>query len=247
MDRPQTILVVDDEPALTDVVTYNLRQAGFETVVALSGREALRLVEDAPPDLVILDLMLPELDGLTVCRTLRERHPSLPVVMLTARDSELDRVLGLETGADDYVTKPFSPRELVARVRAVLRRAGRPGAGVERGESASGRDGRRVTLTPDLVLDLAGREVRKKGEPVGLTPTEFRLLEALASHPGQALSRGQLFRLAWGEDAFGDERTVDVHIRHLREKLEDAPSEPRLILTVRGYGYKLRPLPAEEG
>lgn len=264
MDRPQTILVVDDEPVLTDVVTYNLRQAGFETVVARSGREALRLVEDARPDLVILDLMLPELDGLTVCRALRERHPSIPVVMLTARDSELDRVLGLETGADDYVTKPFSPRELVARVRAVLRRSARAavsdtgpagetyGGGTSAGgrpeaERPGSRSAARVNLGRGVELDRPGREVRRGGEVVELTPTEYRLFETLAAHPGQALSRTQLLELIWGENAFGDERTVDVHVRHLREKLEEDPSRPSLIVTVRGFGYKLVPGPVEAG
>jgi len=250
--RSQLILVVDDEPALVDVVTYNLRQAGFETVVAGDGREALRAAENHRPDLVILDLMLPELDGLTVCRALRERDPVLPVIMLTARDGELDRVLGLETGADDYLTKPFSPRELVARVRAVLRRAAREGAGAGAGDCGAGAPAPRpaqadpIDLGRGLVLDRRGREVRRDGRPVLLTPTEFRLLETLVDHPGQALSRRQLFDLVWGEPVFGDERTVDVHIRNLRAKLEATPSDPEIIVTVRGYGYKLRP-PAERG
>lgn len=251
----QLILVVDDEPALVDVVTYNLKQAGFETVVAGDGREALRLAEESRPDLVVLDLMLPGLDGLTVCRALRERDPRLPVIMLTARSTELDRVLGLEIGADDYMTKPFSPRELVARVRAVLRRSRRDDADEVAGEVPSARaavglagaadagSGEGAAEILDLgggvVLDCPGREVWRHGEPAVLTPTEFRLLETLAAHRGRALSRRQLFDLAWGQEAFGDERTVDVHIRHLRTKLEEDPSSPRLILTVRGYGYKL--------
>lgn len=236
MSQFQTILVVDDEPALLDAVTYNLRQAGFETVAALDGRDALRVAGEARPDLVILDLMLPGLDGLTVCRVLRERDPALPIIMLTARNEEVDRVLGLEVGADDYVTKPFSPRELVARVRAVLRRAG----GRARGTGQTRPESGLVDLGAGVVLDRPGREVTRRGEPVQLTPAEFNLLEALATHPGQALSRGQLVELVWGEAASGDERSIDVHVRHLREKLEGDPARPSLILTVRGYGYKLR-------
>ena len=256
MNPAQLILVVDDEPALVDVVTYNLRQAGFKVVTAGDGREALRLADEKPPDLVVLDLMLPGLDGLTVCRALRERDPHLPVIMLTARGTELDRVLGLETGADDYITKPFSPRELTARVRAVLRRCrrgepdtptGLAGTAVPsdgRGEVAGGpaRGDREsvVDLGFGVFLDRPGHEVRRDGKQVVLTPTEFRILETLAAHGGQALSRRQLFDLVWGEEAFGDERTVDVHIRHLREKIEGDPSRPRLVVTVRGLGYKMR-------
>lgn len=236
------VLVVEDEPALRDVVEYNLRQAGFTTVSADDGRQAVEVAETSRPDLVVLDLMLPGLDGLTVCRILRQRLPDLPVIMLTARDSELERVLGLELGADDYVTKPFSPRELVARVRAVLRRA-RPDATATRPAHGGGGlpSGRAGVLAPGLCIDFSAREVLRNGQPVDLTPTEFRLLEALAVRPGQALTRVQLFEQAWGEVAFGDERTVDVHIHHLREKLEDDPSQPKLILTVRGHGYRLKP------
>ncbi len=235
---PQTILVVDDEPALVDVVTYNLRQAGFDTRVAFDGRDAVRLGVEAAPALVVLDLMLPGLDGLAVCRALRQARPTLPIIMLTARDSEPERVLGLEAGADDYVTKPFSPRELVARVRAVLRRAkpSAPPVVLETGARPGVSD-----LGSGIVLDRPGREVRRDGVAVSLTPTEYRLLETLADHPNRALSRGQLLDLVWDEPAVGDERAVDVHLRHLREKLERDPSEPAFLVTVRGYGYKLRP------
>lgn len=247
------MLIVDDEPALVDVVKYNLEQAGFGTVVAGDGREALRLAAEARPDLVVLDLMLPGLDGLTVCRRLREIAPDLPVIILTARDGELERVLGLETGADDYVTKPFSPREFVARVRAVLRRAeARPlervppeQLGRDPGKVAGqpGPAPRTLELGLDLVLDRAAREVLRQGQPAGLTPTELRLLETLAERRGDTLSRRELFALAWGPEAYGDERTVDVHIRHIREKLEADPSHPELIVTIRGFGYRLRALP----
>lgn len=235
MSEPRTILIVDDEPALVDVVRYNLEQAGFGTLVASDGREALRLATEAKPDLVVLDLMLPGLDGLTVCRALREASPLLPIIMLTARDGELDRVLGLETGADDYVTKPFSPRELVARVRAVLRRTGPRGPGTERIPEAA----RLLELGKGVLLDRGAREVRRHGRPAGLTPTELRLLELLAERAGETVSRRELFDLAWGPDAYGDERTVDVHIRHIREKLETDPGRPELVLTVRGFGYRL--------
>jgi DNA-binding response OmpR family regulator len=242
----QIILVVEDEPALVDVIVYNLRQAGFETVEAGDGREALRLAAEVRPALVILDLMLPDLDGLAVCRTLRERFPALPIIMVTARTSELDRVLGLELGADDYVPKPFSPRELVARVRAVLRRADGEGR-VAAAASPLGLVPATVPLGRGVTIDRRAREVLRLGLPVAITPTEFRLLELMVDHAGETLSRRQLFDLAWGQDAYGDERTVDVHIRHLREKLEVDPSRPELIVTVRGFGYRLVRLPDEGG
>jgi len=252
VDEGQTILVVDDEPALIDVVTYSLRQAGFNTASAGDGQEALRMVDEARPALVVLDLMLPGVGGLAVCRMLRQRRPDLPIIMLTALASELDTVLGLESGADDYVTKPFSPRELVARVRAVLRRAPSRGAEEDGRPDPSTKPGGRelsesaAVLRPGLILDRRGREVRRDGRAVPLTPTEFEILKALADHPGEAMSRRALFDLVWGEDDFGDERVIDVHIRHLREKLERNPSEPELLLTLRGYGYKLRPAAREE-
>ncbi len=236
-----TILVVDDEQALLDVVTYNLAQAGYRTLTATDGREGLRLAQELAPDLVVLDLMLPGLDGLTVCRALREKSPRLPIVLLTARDTELDKVLGLETGADDYVTKPFSPRELVARVRALLRRS-RSGtdAASGRADSTPSAPDARIDLGRGLSLDRRAREVSRRGLTIPLTPTEYRLLELLVEREGQTLSRGELFNLIWGEEAFGEERTVDVHIRHLREKLEEDASHPSMIVTVRGFGYRFR-------
>ena len=220
--RGPVVLVVDDEDALLELVAYNLRRNGMEPVLARDGAEALRLLEERRPQVIVLDIMLPDTDGFTLCRNLRQRGISIPILMLTARDSEIDKVLGLELGADDYVTKPFSPRELVARIKALLRRT----------------EGRRQQIGP-ILIDYTGHEVYRDGQRVQLTPTEFKLLATLASEPGRAFSRNELLDRVWGEEAFGDPRTVDVHVRHLREKLERNPSQPEWILTVRGHGYKL--------
>ncbi|MGE5591931.1 MAG: response regulator [Bacillota bacterium] len=226
------VLVVDDEPALVELVAFNLRKAGFDVNTAADGAAALEAVRAWDPQLVVLDLMLPGLDGFEVCRELR-KWSAVPVLMLTARKEEVDRVVGLEIGADDYLTKPFSPRELVARVRALLRRV--------RLDRESGGGG--VLESGPLRIDLERHEVAVEGRPVDLTPTEFRLLSQLAQHPGRVYSREDLLRVIWGEDFFGDERTVDVHVRHLREKVEPDPARPQLILTVRGVGYRFSPRP----
>ncbi len=223
----ETILVVDDEESIRELVQLNLRKAGYRTAAAATGAECLARVAEGRPDLVILDIMLPDTDGLTLCRVLR-RDTAVPVIFLTARDDEVDRVLGLELGADDYVTKPFSPRELVARVRAVLRRAGENGAPRSPEALTAG----------DLVVDLARHEARRAGRPVPLTPKEFELLAFLVRHAGQALSRDRLLDSVWGADYFGDVRIVDVHVRHLREKIEADPANPVYIKTVRGVGYR---------
>jgi len=220
--RGPVVLVVDDEEALLELVAYNLRRNDMQPVLARDGTEALRLLEERRPQVIVLDIMLPDTDGFTLCRNLRERGVFTPILMLTARDSEIDKVLGLELGADDYVTKPFSPRELVARIKALLRRT----------------EGRRQQVGP-IVIDYAGHEVYRDGQRVQLTPTEFKLLATLASEPGRAFSRHELLDRVWGTEAFGDPRTVDVHVRHLREKLERNPSQPELLITVRGHGYKL--------
>lgn len=222
-----TILIVDDEESIRELVQFNLRKAGYQTAVAASGAECLSRFSQDQPDLVVLDLMLPDTDGFTLCRTLRQ-SAQVPVIFLTARDDEVDRVLGLELGADDYVTKPFSPRELVARVRAVLRRAGESAAQPQRDVVEAG----------DLVIDPARHEVRRRGRTVPLTPKEFELLVFLARNAGQALSRDQLLDSVWGPDYFGDGRLVDVHVRHLRAKVEDDPANPVYIKTVRGVGYR---------
>ena len=223
------ILVVDDEPHIVELVRYNLVQEGFEVDVAYDGHDAIERARSGRPDLVILDLMLPYVDGLEVCRHLRREAP-VPILMLTAKDSEHDRVLGLESGADDYVTKPFSPRELVARVRAILRRAARD----------DGRAADAALLSGRLVLNPATHEVRLGDRPVELTAKEFDLLRLLLGHPNQVFTRDFLLEHIWGYEYFGSTRTVDMHISRLREKIEDDPDAPTFIVTVRGVGYKLK-------
>ena len=220
------ILVVDDEKPITDLLVYNLERNGYRVVVARDGRTALQLARAEQPDLVILDLMLPGLDGLEVCRQLR-RDGTVPIIMLTARDEEVDRVVGLELGADDYVTKPFSVRELIARIKAVLRRVG-PG-------ETSGL----IHRVGPLELDVAARQARVAGTPLPLTRLEFDLLETLARHAGHPLSREQLLEHAWGYDYYGDTRAVDSAIKRLRAHLRAAGGDPNLIVTVRGIGYRL--------
>ena len=226
----QTILVVDDEPQIIEVVQDYLKQAGYRVLAARDGQTALTLARHERPDLVVLDLMLPGgIDGLEVCRRLR-RDPVLadvPIIMLTARIAETDRLIGLELGADDYVTKPFSPREVVARVRAVLRRA--------RGHAESSG----IVRIGDLAVDLANRSVTVAGEPVSLTPTEFDLLAILARNPGRPFTRAQLLDLVYDVAYAGYDRAIDSHVKNLRRKIEPDPREPRYVLTVYGVGYKL--------
>ena len=223
-----TVLVVDDEPTIRDVVVRYLRRDGYETLEAGDGDRARELIEAGEPSLVVLDVMLPGTDGLALCRWIRSRS-SLPVILLTARGDEVDRIIGLELGADDYVTKPFSPRELAVRVRTVLRRLG----------PQAPRD---VRITAgDLVIDAAAREVTKAGRPVQLTAKEFDLLRFLAGHPRRVFSRDQLMSRVWGYEAAYDTGTVTVHVRRLREKLEEDPSTPRLLQTVWGVGYRFCP------
>jgi two-component system alkaline phosphatase synthesis response regulator PhoP len=226
----QTILIVDDEPHIVEVVHDYLKQAGYRVLTARDGQMALTLIRHERPDLVILDLMLPgEMDGLDICRSIR-REPSLseiPIIMLTARIEETDRLIGLELGADDYVTKPFSPREVVARVRAVLRRAG--GGGVPPSSIRVG----------ELEVDLTKRSVTVGGQSLSLTPTEFDLLAILAQNPGRPFTRTQLLDLVYDVAYAGYDRAIDSHIKNLRRKIEPDPREPRYILTVYGVGYKL--------
>src|SRR5262245_44602556 len=228
------ILVVDDEPALVATLDYNLRREGHEVVIARDGAAALAQAERAAPDLVLLDVMLPKLDGFEVCRALR-RGSTVPILLLTARDSEIDTVVGLEIGADDYVTKPFSMRELLARVKAHLRRTARAD-----GPPAPGPPAPAAPLAvAGIEIDPRARSVRRGGQPVHLKPKEFDLLLFLAQHRGHVFSREVLLERVWGYPFDGDSRTVDVHVRWLREKLEEQPSRPRLIETVRGVGYRL--------
>jgi DNA-binding response OmpR family regulator len=224
-----TVLVVDDEPIVREVVCSYLRRDGFATLEAEDGDAARRLFERGDSSLVVLDVMLPGTDGLELCRWIRARS-RVPVIMLTARGDEADRIVGLELGADDYVTKPFSPRELAARVRAVLRRA----------EPVDGSQSERLEFG-EVALDAGTRDVTRRGEPVALTAREFDLLWFLASHPRRVFSRDQLMTRIWGYSAALDTGTVTVHVRRLREKLEDEPSQPRYLQTVWGVGYRLVP------
>ena len=220
-----TILLVDDEDAVQKLLTYPLEHEGFRVVQARDGEEALRRFESEHVDLVVLDLMLPKLDGLEVCKRLRATSV-VPIIMLTARDDELDKVVGLELGADDYITKPFSIREFRSRVRALLRRA-----------ALGGTDGTRDQIrVEDLTLDLAKRTTEVRGRRIDLTYVEFELLRTLAARPGRVFSRQALLQALWGDYAYREPRTIDVHVRHLREKLDDM----ELIQTVRGVGYRLR-------
>ncbi|HEX9114841.1 MAG TPA: response regulator transcription factor [Anaerolineae bacterium] len=220
----EKILLVDDEATLRETLAYNLRNAGYQVSTAADGGAALEQARDEIPDLVILDLMLPEIDGLTVCRNLRQIS-DVPILILTARSGELDKIVGLESGADDYLTKPFSLGELQARVRALLRRAGAVGAS---DEIASG----------DLRLNLISRRAFLDDKELVLSPKEFSLLAELMRHQGAVLSRDLLLTRVWGYDFYGDSRTVDVHVRWLREKIEQDPARPERIVTVRGIGYR---------
>jgi DNA-binding response OmpR family regulator len=229
-DAPTRVLVVEDDRTVAEVVTRYLEREGFAVESVGDGQEALARADAQLPDLVVLDIMLPGLDGLEVCRRLRSRAP-IPVVMLTARGSEEDKVLGLELGADDYVSKPFSPRELTARVKAVLRRAGSPLDDLDRSGSLE---------FDELRIDLGAREARVRDELATLTAREFELLAFLARHPRQVFRRDELLEHVWGY-TYGDTSTVTVHIRRLREKIEENPSEPRRITTVWGVGYRFDP------
>ena len=220
-----TILLVDDEESVQKLLTYPLQQEGFRVLQAGDGEEAVRRFEAEHVDLVVLDLMLPRLDGLEVCRRLRAQS-TVPIIMLTARDAELDKVVGLELGADDYITKPFSIREFRSRVRALLRRAALPPDGGNRD----------VIAVDSLAIDLSKRLVELEGRQIDLTYVEFELLRALVAKPGRVFSRQALLQGLWGDYAYREPRTIDVHIRHLREKLGD----PELIQTVRGVGYRAR-------
>jgi DNA-binding response OmpR family regulator len=229
-DSAPRILLVDDEHSVQKLLTYPLRKEGYEVVSALDGREALDRLRDGRFDLVVLDVMLPELDGFEVCRQVRARS-AVPIIMLTAKAEEIDKVLGLELGADDYITKPFSVHEFRSRVKAVLRRAALVRVDetleepLERGE---------------LRIDFEKRQVHVRGDSAGLTYVEFEILASLARAPGRVFSRTQLLERVWGDASYRDPRTVDVHIRHLREKLEQDPKHPELIFTVRGVGYRFR-------
>jgi DNA-binding response OmpR family regulator len=230
MPDSSTILLVDDEDSVQKLLTYPLERDGFRVVQARDGEQALRMFGDERIDLVVLDLMLPKVDGLEVCKRLRA-DSNVPIIMLTARGEELDKVLGLELGADDYITKPFSIREFRSRVRALLRRAALPRERQPEVETLE---------AGELRIDPARRTVELAGEPVQLTYVEFELLTALATEPARVFTREMLLRALWGDSAYREPRTIDVHVRHLREKLERDPREPEYIFTVRGVGYRFR-------
>ncbi|UII55935.1 response regulator YycF [Cytobacillus spongiae] len=226
------ILVVDDEKPIADILQFNLKKEGYEVHCAYDGNEALEKVEEVKPDLVLLDIMLPQRDGMEVCREIRKKY-EMPIIMLTAKDSEIDKVLGLELGADDYVTKPFSTRELIARVKANLRRH------QQIPKSADDEETNEIGVG-SLVIHPDAYIVSKRGETIELTHREFELLHYLAKHIGQVMTREHLLQTVWGYDYYGDVRTVDVTVRRLREKIEDNPSHPIWIVTRRGVGYYLR-------
>ncbi|MCK4259955.1 MAG: response regulator transcription factor [Halanaerobiales bacterium] len=232
------VLVVDDEDNIRELIVFNLKQQGFETVEAIDGIEAIRKVEEQKPDLILLDLMLPKMDGLEVCQKLcySEKYSSIPIIMLTARSEEIDKVLGLEMGADDYVTKPFSPRELMARVKAIFRR-------MNQIQTVEQRDGLKIG---NLRIDPSRYLVTFYDVELGLTPKEFELIYSLAMTPGKVLTRDVLLEKIWGYEYMGDTRTVDVHIRRLRKKMEDINSDIDYIETVRGVGYRFKELKNEK-
>ncbi len=222
------ILLVDDEESIQTLLSYPLRKEGYEVVSARDGREGLDRFAEGRFDLVVLDVMMPHLDGIEVCRRLRARS-QVPIIMLTARDDEVDKVLGLEIGADDYITKPFSVREFRSRVKAALRRTQMLGVA-----------GEETIHSGELEIDFSRRAVRMRSEPIELTYVEFEILAALARAPGRVLDRQTLLERIWGDSAYRDPRTIDVHIRHLRKKVEPEPSAPEYLFTVRGVGYRFR-------
>ena len=229
------ILVVDDEKAISDIITFNLKKEGYEAKASFDGEEALEIFEDYQPDLVLLDLMLPQKDGLEVCREIR-KSSNVPIIMLTAKGEEIDKVLGLEMGADDYVTKPFSNRELSARIKANIRRSD-----VSKQEEQTEDDsGLNEIVVGNLIIHEDAYYVSKNGNEIELTHREFELLHYLAKHLGQVMTRENLLQTVWGYDYFGDVRTVDVTVRRLREKIEDLPSQPKYLMTRRGVGYFLQ-------
>ena len=230
-DRSARILLVDDEQSIQTLLSYPLRKDGYEVVQATDGRQALDRFAEQPFDLVVLDVMLPQLDGLEICRRLRARS-AVPIIMLTAKSEEIDKVVGLELGADDYITKPFSMREFRSRIKAALRRADMHPAPEQETEPP--------LEVGDLAVDFGKRSVEVRGGDVSLTFVEFEILGALARNPGRVFTRDQLLARIWGDAAYRDPRTIDVHIRHLREKLESDAKSPEYIFTVRGVGYRFR-------
>jgi len=232
----KTVLVVDDEPSIVTLVKFNLEKSGFNVDTAADGRSAVELSKQNSYDLMILDIMLPELDGIEVLKELRKAGIDMPVILLTAKDEELDKIIGLELGADDYITKPFSPRELTARVKAILRRAGTTEAKIQ--DSGLPKVNDEIIKIGDLEIEEEKYEARQKGKLLELTPKEFELLVYLSKNQGRVLTRDQLLNAVWNYDYMGDSRIVDVHVSHLREKIEEDTKKPSYIKTIRGIGYK---------
>ena len=234
---PEKILIVEDEPSLQETLAYNLKKQGYEVEAVGDGRLAIEAARLRTPDLIVLDIMLPGLDGFEVCKTLR-KEMTVPILMLTARDDEIDRVVGLEVGADDYLTKPFSMRELIARVKAQLRRTGIIRAELERLKTVEPETEHKTLVFGDLSIDQTRREVTLGGEVIALKPQEYDLLVFFAEHKGRMLSREFILEQVWGWEYIGDSRTVDVHVRWLRQKIEKDAANPERIVTVRGGGYR---------
>lgn len=228
-DKKIKVLVVEDEDSIRRFIKLNLETAGYEVGEAAGGEDALHLFSELLPDVVVLDLMLPGIDGLEVCRHIRDTAPESLIIMLTAKGQDTDKIMGLELGADDYMVKPFNPFELIARIKAMLRRRSRSG------------NGREVYLCGRLFLDTKGNRLLKDNLEVELTPIEYSLLKLFMENPGKAMKRDELLNAVWGEDYFGDTKTLDVHIRRLREKIEENPSQPRFIKTIWGSGYRWQP------
>ena len=232
------VLIVDDERAIVEILDFNLKKEGYETLKAYDGKEGLKQAREGRPDLILLDIMLPYMDGFEVCRTLRDEGLTMPIIMLTAREEETDKVFGLETGADDYITKPFSMRELVARVRSNLRRGQVSAAAAPAAAESAQSEGGVIRLR-DLTVDPNRRSATRDGREMDLTQREFELILFLARSPGRVFSRQELMQKVWQYDYLGDLRTVDVTVRRLREKLENNPAEPEYVMTKRGVGYYL--------
>lgn len=231
--KSKKVLIVDDEQSIRTLLDYNLKQAGYETIMASDGKEAIEMAEAKKPDLILLDLMLPQISGIEVCKMLRSQHINIPIIMLTAKSEELDKVLGLEIGADDYMTKPFSPREVVARVKAVLRRT-------NNGENST--DEKSILRSGPLTIYTEQYETYLEEEKLEFTPKEFELLVYFIRNKNRVLSRDALLSAVWNYDFAGDTRIVDVHVSHLREKIEENTKKPVYIKTVRGIGYKFEEL-----
>ena len=234
-ENKKTILIVDDEKTIVDMLVYNLQKEGYETLEANDGEEAVNVALDKKPDLVLLDIMLPKMDGLAVCKRIRQSL-DIPILMISAKDEEIDKNLGLELGADDYITKPFSVRELMARVKANLRKAEVSG-GAEKDTNADSKRESNIVTVGDLSLDLNKFEVKVRGETMDLTLREFEVIKYLANQPGQVVTREVLLEKVWGYEYYGDIRTVDVTVRRIREKIEKDTSNPKILITKRGVGY----------